>query len=84
MPLPAGVTARGAWQWMQVFARLIEGAPGRSPHIEITRARRILVELRRKQPYDLDGGVRPPAKRLEVRVEPAAVSICVPAAGGLG
>jgi diacylglycerol kinase (ATP) len=78
------VTARGAWQWMQVFARLIEGAPGRSPHIEITRARRIVIELRRKRPYDLDGGVRPPAKRLEVQVKPAAVTLCVPAAGDLG
>ena len=29
-------------------------------------------------PYELDGGDRKPTKHLKVRVEPAAITVCVP------
>jgi hypothetical protein len=28
--------------------------------------------------YELDGGERPPTKRLKIQVEPGAITICVP------
>jgi YegS/Rv2252/BmrU family lipid kinase len=74
------VTARNAWQWVRVLARVARGRIDRSPLIKTTRARRVRVELGRKMPYQLDGGDRPPVRRLKVRVEPAAVTVCVPAA----
>jgi diacylglycerol kinase (ATP) len=52
------VTARGSWQWMRVFARLIEGGPHLSPLVEVVRAKKIVVKLRRKRAYELDGGAR--------------------------
>ncbi len=76
------VTARGAWQWIRVFSRLIEGDPHLSPLVDLTHAKRIVVKLRRRRSYELDGGIRPAAKRLTVHVEPAAISVCVPGADG--
>jgi hypothetical protein len=32
-------------------------------------------------PYELDGGARKKAKRLKIRVEPAAITVCVPEDG---
>lgn len=74
------VTARGTWQWMRVFARLIEGGSHLSPLVEVTRAKKIVVKLRRKRSYELDGGTRPAAKRLAIHVNAAAISVCVPGA----
>jgi diacylglycerol kinase (ATP) len=44
----------------------------------MTTARRIDIRLARKLPYELDGGDRPPTKRVRVEVEPGAVTVCVP------
>jgi diacylglycerol kinase (ATP) len=74
------VTASHTKQWIEVFSRVLTGHPGRSPHIQTTKAREIVVELARKRPYELDGGVRKKTKRLEVRVEKRAITLCVPGA----
>jgi diacylglycerol kinase (ATP) len=74
------VTASSTWQWLRVFARIARGRLDRSPYIKTARGRRVRVELGRKMPYELDGGDRPPVRRLKVRVEPAAVTVCVPRA----
>ncbi|HEX4403407.1 MAG TPA: YegS/Rv2252/BmrU family lipid kinase [Polyangia bacterium] len=74
------VTADNAIQWMRVFARVADGHPGRSPFVQMTRGKKIVVALARKLPYELDGGARPPTKKLKVRVKASAVTMCVPAA----
>jgi YegS/Rv2252/BmrU family lipid kinase len=72
------VTAKNRWQWLRVFSQVALGGSA-SPLIKTTRGRKIVVKLKRKQPYELDGGARPRTKRLNVRVEAGAITICVPA-----
>ena len=72
------VTAHTAWQWLKVFSRVAEGRPDLSALVDTKRAKRIVVELHRKRPYELDGGIRAPVKRLEVHVETGAITVCVP------
>jgi YegS/Rv2252/BmrU family lipid kinase len=71
------VTAQSAWQWLRVLSRVARGRADRSPLVELTRGKKIVVELARKLPYQLDGGVRPPAKRLKIRVKPGAIVVRV-------
>jgi YegS/Rv2252/BmrU family lipid kinase len=72
------VTARNAFQWLTVFSRIAGGRPDRSPLVDITQAAKIAVEFDRKQAYELDGGTRARAKRLDVHVEAGALTVCVP------
>jgi len=77
--LEAGVvTAKNGWQWLRVLARAASGSVARSPFVQLTRGREIVVKLGRKRAYELDGGIRPAARRLRVQVEPAALTVCTP------
>jgi YegS/Rv2252/BmrU family lipid kinase len=77
--LDVGVaTANSAWQWLRVLSRIAGGHVDRSPFVELTRGKKITVRLARARPYQLDGGVRPAAKRLDIQVERAALTVCVP------
>jgi len=73
------VTARSAWQWLRVLSSAARGRVDRSPFVKLTRGKKIAVDLARKRPYELDGGLRPSAKRLKIRVKPGAVTVRVPA-----
>jgi diacylglycerol kinase family enzyme len=72
------VTAKSVWQWLRVLSRAARGSVARSPFVELTRGREIVVELGRKRSYELDGGSRPAARRLRIEVEPGALTICTP------
>jgi diacylglycerol kinase (ATP) len=72
------VTAKGVVQWMRVLGRMATGHSERSPLTRTTRGRKIDVRLARKTLYELDGGDRPSASRLKVRIEPGAIAIRVP------
>jgi YegS/Rv2252/BmrU family lipid kinase len=72
------VTAEGVVQWIRALARTALGSADRSKFVRTTKARKIRVELDRKMPYELDGGDRKPKKRLRIKVQPAAVTLCVP------
>jgi YegS/Rv2252/BmrU family lipid kinase len=72
------VTARGLWQWTRALARTVTRKPERSPFVEITSGRRFSVRFDRAMTYELDGGDRKKTKRLDVEIEPAAVTVCVP------
>jgi diacylglycerol kinase (ATP) len=74
------VTADGVVEWGRTLARTAVGQPERSPFVRVTSGRRFDVKLDRKVRYELDGGDRVKAKQLKVRVEPKAVTICVPRA----
>jgi diacylglycerol kinase (ATP) len=79
--LEVGVaTASSTWEWVRVFSRVARGHPDRSPFIEMTRGKTIVIEVGRKVPYQVDGGVRSSEKRLEVRVKARAITLCVPTA----
>jgi YegS/Rv2252/BmrU family lipid kinase len=72
------VTATGALDWARALGRMTISRSDRSPFVRITRARKIDVVLDRPLPYELDGGDRKPATRLKGRVEPGAITVCVP------
>ena len=54
------------------------GGADRSKFVRTTKARKIKIKLGRKMLYQLDGGDEKPVDRLKIRVEPAAVTVCVP------
>jgi diacylglycerol kinase (ATP) len=72
------VTAKNLWEWIRVFLQVATRSRGGSRLLETKRAKKVKIKLRRKRPYELDGGARPRTKRLKVRVEAAAVTLCVP------
>ncbi|HEY3670734.1 MAG TPA: diacylglycerol kinase family protein [Acidimicrobiia bacterium] len=72
------VTAKGAVQWLRALARTAVSSADKSKFVRTTKARTIRVRLECKLPYELDGGDKKPKKQLKIRIEPAAVTICVP------
>jgi YegS/Rv2252/BmrU family lipid kinase len=71
------VTAKGVTQWTRALVRTAVGSADRSKFVQTTKAKKIRIELDRKMPYELDGGDEKAVDRLKIRVEPAAVTICV-------
>jgi YegS/Rv2252/BmrU family lipid kinase len=77
--LEVGVaTADGTVQWARVMTRMAMGRSDRSPFVQMTRGRKVVVQLEHKLPYELDGGGRPATKRLKAKIEPAAIAVRVP------
>lgn len=75
------VTADGVGQWARTAARTVVSTADASPFVQVAKARSVKVKLDRKILYELDGGDRTKTKSLKVKVEPAAIAICVPHAG---
>lgn len=77
--LEVGVTnAEGLGQWARTLARTAIGTTGKSPFVQVTKAKKIRVEFDRKVAYELDGGARKPTKVLKVKIEPGAITVRVP------
>jgi diacylglycerol kinase family enzyme len=74
------VTADGYADWMRTVARTVIADAEASPFVQATKARSVKVKLDRKVLYELDGGDRTKVKSFKVKVEPAAVTLCVPGA----
>ena len=72
------VTARSVGEWVRVLSRVAGGDPAGSPFVKMTRGEKIVVRLSRKLAYEADGGVRPPTKRLKVRVKPGRITVRAP------
>jgi diacylglycerol kinase family enzyme len=72
------VTAHSVGQWLRVLSRVARGRPQASPFVEMTRGKKIVVRLSRNIAYQADGGVRPPAKRLKVRIEAHEITVRTP------
>jgi diacylglycerol kinase (ATP) len=75
------VTAKGVTQWTRALVRTAAGSAERSKFVQTTKATKVKIKLDREMPYQLDGGDEKPVDRLKVRVEPAAVTVCVPEEG---
>lgn len=76
------VTAEGLLEWGRMIARAAVGPVDKSPLAQTTKARSVKVKLNRKVLYELDGGDRTKVKTFKVKVEPGAVTVCVPKDGG--
>jgi hypothetical protein len=50
----------------------------------MTKARKVKVKLNRKVLYEIDGGARTKVKAYRLKVEPGAVTVCVPQRNGDG
>jgi diacylglycerol kinase (ATP) len=74
------ITASSTWQWLRVLSSAARGHLERSSFIQMTRGKKISIDLGRKMPYELDGGARSSTKRIKVRVKAGAITLCVPAA----
>jgi diacylglycerol kinase (ATP) len=72
------VTAEGFAQWARTVARSGVATAGESPFVQTTTARSMKAKLDRKVLYELDGGDRTKTKSFKVKVEAAAVTVCVP------
>jgi YegS/Rv2252/BmrU family lipid kinase len=72
------VTAEGVLDWSRMMGRAVAGSLGDSPFTQTTKARDVKVKLSRKVLYELDGGDRTKVKSFKVKVEPRAISVCVP------
>ncbi|HEX6663116.1 MAG TPA: diacylglycerol kinase family protein [Gaiellaceae bacterium] len=72
------ITADGFAQWARTAARTMVAAADTSPFVQATKAQSVKVKLNRKVLYELDGGDRSKTKSFKVKVEPAAVTLCVP------
>ena len=77
----AVISADGPVQWTRLATRALTHQIERSPFIKVTSGRRIDVRMDRKLAYEIDGGARRKAKRLKIRVQPHAVTVCVPQPG---
>lgn len=77
--LEVGVTsAEGLGQWARTVARTAVGTTSKSPFVQVTKAKKVRIELDRKVAYELDGGARKPAKVLKAKVLPDAITVRVP------
>jgi diacylglycerol kinase (ATP) len=72
------VTASGASDWVRTLGRSMIGDVAGSPFVETTEGEVFDIRLEKAIPYELDGGVRKKAKRLRCKVEPGAITVCVP------
>jgi diacylglycerol kinase family enzyme len=72
------VTAKGVVEWGRALGRTMLGDPDASRFVRTASGSSFEIRLDRKVPYEVDGGDRPPTKRLRISIDPASVSICVP------
>jgi diacylglycerol kinase (ATP) len=76
------VNADGIVDWMRTLTRTALGHADRSPLVRAASAKTIEVELDRRVLYEVDGGDRERVKSFKVKVEPQAVTVCVPRGEG--
>ena len=77
--LELGVSnAEGLGEWARTMAHTVIGSATKSPFVQATKVERVIVELDRKVPYEIDGGERGKVKRLKVKIEPHAITVRVP------
>ncbi|HLJ74790.1 MAG TPA: diacylglycerol kinase family lipid kinase, partial [Thermoanaerobaculia bacterium] len=76
------VTAKNIWQWARVFFEVATGGSSGNEGVERTRAKKIDIKLQKARRYEVDGSTRPKARRLRIRIDAGAVTVCVPKAGG--
>jgi len=71
------IHADGVTDWVRTLARTAVGDAEGSPLVQATSAKKIKVKLNRKVLYEVDGGDREKVKSFTVKVQPAAITICL-------
>ena len=74
----AVVSAGSVLDWTRTVTRVVADRAEKSPFVETSRGRKIVVKLDRPMVYELDGGERSKTKKLKVAVRPASLVVCVP------
>ena len=72
------LTAESAAQWARTLGRVATGRADKSPFVQATSGTSFDIRFRKRVTYEVDGGTRPAAQRLRVRVRPASITVCVP------
>jgi len=75
------VNADGLADWVRTLARTAVGQAERSPLVQATSATKVKVKLDRKVLYEVDGSDREKVKSFTIKVQPGAITICVPKEG---
>jgi len=78
------VTAGNPVDWARTFGSVVLGRAERSPFVEVTHGKKFRVRFDRKLPHELDGGTRPAARDLRIKVHPRAITVCVPSGAANG
>jgi len=72
------VTAQSPVQWGRVVTGVMFGRTKHMKYVKTTSATSIDIRLIKKMVYQVDGGDRTKVRRLKIRVQPNALSVCVP------
>ncbi|MEP7047775.1 MAG: diacylglycerol kinase family protein [Ilumatobacteraceae bacterium] len=75
----AAVTATGMREWANLMLTAVLRKQQWSGHSEIGVGETITVKFDRKRRFELDGGVKGKAKKLEFEIRPRSLIICAPA-----
>jgi YegS/Rv2252/BmrU family lipid kinase len=73
------VTAKNPVEWARTLGRVALGTSEKSPFVEVTRGKKFRVQFDRPFLYELDGGARPAATKMKIKVHPSSIKVCVPA-----
>lgn len=73
------VTATGLRQWGGILAAAVVRKPEWSRNALLGEGRLITVDFAKKRQFELDGGVKTRAKRLEFKVRPRSLHVVAPA-----
>lgn len=73
------VTAAQRLDWVRVGLRAATGHIESSPLVDVAQGRQVKVRMKRRLPWELDGGDRSKTDRLDVSVLPGRLTVCVPA-----
>jgi diacylglycerol kinase family enzyme len=74
----AVLTAAGMKEWAGVMVAALRHRQHVAAHAQMGRGREIVVELDGKHRFELDGGMKGKAKRLELAVNPQSLLLCAP------
>ncbi|MDI1288973.1 MAG: diacylglycerol kinase family protein [bacterium] len=72
------VNAKSRTQWIRTLGRVVAGRADKSPFVVTTRGTKMTIRFDHAIPYELDGSVRKPARKLRIKVRPLSTTICVP------
>jgi diacylglycerol kinase (ATP) len=75
----AAVTAVGMREWANLMFTAVLRKQQWSGHVEIGEGTSITVTFDRKRRFELDGGVKGRAKKLEFEIQPRSLVVCSPA-----
>ncbi len=74
----AVLTAAGVREWASVMVAAVRHQQRTAAGVQLAQGRTITVELDGKHRYELDGGMKGRAKKLQLEACPASLTLCAP------